>query len=150
MLRAIEVTRTGIADGQTPFGAVIVKNERIIAEAHNNVWNQTDPTAHAEVCAIRQACRKLDTIDLGDCVIYSTTEPCPMCFAAIHWAKISRIVFGATIVDAHAAGFNELHISNEQMKSIGRSKVDVVGNFMRQPCVELFTEWLDSGKSKVY
>ena len=112
MRLAIQKAREGVAAGQTPFGACIVTaGGEVAACEHNVVWRTTDITAHGEVNAIRVACRSLGTIDLSGCTIYSTTEPCPMCFSAIHWAKIAGIVFGASISDAQAAGFNELAIS---------------------------------------
>lgn|SRR5690554_5475500 len=144
MQQALDAARQGVKCGQTPFGACIVKDDKIIVATHNKVWQNTDITAHAEIVAIREACRILNTIDLSGCVIYSTTEPCPMCFAAIHWARISRIVFGAVIDDAHKAGFSELSISNLQMKEIGQSDVIVEGEFMRPEAQALFNEWKSS------
>jgi tRNA(Arg) A34 adenosine deaminase TadA len=150
MRLAIEKTREGIANGQTPFGACIVKDGRVIACAHNVVWGTMDITAHGEIAAIRGACRSLKAIDLSGSVIYSTTEPCPMCFSAIHWSRIKRIVYGASIADARAAGFNELAISNDAMKSESGSSVESVGGCLRAECVALFKEWKDSGHAKVY
>ena len=97
MRLAIEKTREGIAAGQSPFGSAIVKNGEVVAVTHNTVWKTTDPTAHAEVNCIRRAAASLGTIELAGCTLYSTCEPCPMCLAASHWAKIDRVVFGATI-----------------------------------------------------
>src|SRR5574341_2622213 len=119
MQLAIKTAREGMAGGQTPFGSCIVRGGRVVACEHNGVWGQTDSTAHAEVQAIRAACRALKTVDLSGCDIYSTCEPCPMCFGAIHWAKLSTIVFGANVADAKALGFSELTISNQQMKDLG-------------------------------
>jgi guanine deaminase len=151
MLLAIKKTREAIALGQTPFGACIVTPEgKVAACAHNVVWATTDITAHGEVNTIRLACQALSTIDLSGCTIYSTTEPCPMCFSAIHWAKIHRIVYGASIADAKEAGFNELTISNDLMKKEGGSPVLIDGGCLRAECVGLFREWKDSGKAKVY
>jgi tRNA(Arg) A34 adenosine deaminase TadA len=150
MLMAIEKTREGIARGQTPFGACIVKDGDVVALAHNQVWLTTDITAHAEVAAIRQACRHLEAIDLSGCVIYSTCEPCPMCFSAIHWANIGRIVSGAEIRDAQAAGFNELTVSNEVMKEKGGSRVEIVTGVLRSECQELFRRWLDQAGARTY
>lgn len=151
MRLAIKKTQEGIAKGQTPFGACLVSGDgRIVACAHNVVWAMTDITAHGEVNTIREACRALGTIDLSGCTIYSTTEPCPMCFSAIHWARIRRIVFGASIVDAQAAGFNELTISNSIMKQAGDSPVMVEGGCLREDCAALFEEWKRSGKARVY
>src|SRR5688572_21940368 len=97
---AIEKAREGIAADQSPFGACIVREGQILACEHNVVWRTTDSTAHAEVNAIRVACQAVGGVKLAGATIYSTTEPCPMCFAAIHWAGIDRIVFGASIADA--------------------------------------------------
>src|SRR4051794_29768559 len=102
---AIAKTKAGIAAGQSPFGSIIVRDGRIVAEAHNTVWRDTDPTAHAEVNAIRLASKALGTIDFTGCTLYTTCEPCPMCLTASHWARISRVVYGATIEDAEKAGF---------------------------------------------
>ena len=150
MQMAIDKAKQGIENGNSPFGACIVKNGQVIACEHNIVWQSTDITAHAEVNAIRAACKKLDTIELADCTIYSTCEPCPMCFSACHWAKISKIVFGADIHDAKIAGFSELEISNEKMKKIGQSKMQIVSHFMQDQCVELFKEWEKRDDSRTY
>ncbi len=150
MQQAIEVASRGIEGGQTPFGTSLVRDGETIAVTHNSVWDRCDPTAHAEVLAIRQVCKTLGDIDLSGCVIYSTCEPCPMCFAAIHWARISKVFFGANIEDAAAIGFNELHISNEQIRTLGHSPVEVVGGFMREPCLARFQEWVDREDRRVY
>ena len=100
MRLAINKAKQGIKQGQTPFGACISKDGEVISCVHNIVWESLDITAHAEISAIREACKKLNTVDLSGCVIYSTCEPCPMCFSACHWAKISKIVYGAQIEDA--------------------------------------------------
>lgn len=151
MRLAIDHCRAGLAAGQTPFGACIVGADgRVAAAGHNVVWQTTDITAHGEIQAIRLACRALGVIDLSGCTIYSTTEPCPMCFSAIHWAKIRRIVFGASIGDAQAAGFNELTIANEVMKREGRSPVVVEGGCLVEECRGLFREWKDAGRARIY
>jgi tRNA(Arg) A34 adenosine deaminase TadA len=147
---AIEKAREGIRAGQTPFGSCIVKNEEVVSCVHNIVWNSTDITAHAEIHAIRDACQKLNTIDLSGCTIYSTCEPCPMCFSACHWAKISRIVFGARIEDAEKAGFSELSISNDRMKEFGGSPVQLVAEFMRKENQAVFDEWVKMSNRRVY
>jgi guanine deaminase len=151
MRLAIEKTREGIRAGQTPFGACIVSPDgEVVAANHNVVWATTDITAHGEINTIREACRNKKTIDLSGCTIYSTTEPCPMCFSAIHWARISRIVFGASIADAREAGFNEITISNDMMKKEGGSPVEVEGGVLRAECVGLFEEWKKFGQAKAY
>ncbi len=151
MKMAIEKAREGIQMGQSPFGACLVRNgKEVISIAHNEVWQKTDSTAHAEIQAIRYACQKLQTIDLSSCVLYSTCEPCPMCFSAIHWAKIDMIYFGARIEDAQKCGFNELTISNEQMKMLGKSSIKVQPEFLIDEAKKLFSEWLQSGNRQPY
>ncbi len=150
MRMAIRKTMEGIRQGQTPFGACIVKDDRVIACVHNTVWKTTDITSHAEIHAIRQACKKLNTIDLSGCTIYSTCEPCPMCFSACHWAKIRTIVFGARIRDAQTAGFHELTISNRRMKSLGGSPVRIVPDVLRDEAMNLFRLWSTQRRPRVY
>lgn len=148
MRLAVEKANEGIEKGQTPFGACIVKGGQVVVCAHNVVWETTDITAHAEIHAIRKACQILKTIDLNGCTIYSTCEPCPMCFSAIHWANIDRIVYGAAIADAQQAGFRELSISNQEMKDAGNSCVDIKTGILQDECVALFDVWKKkSGRS---
>lgn len=142
MQKAIDEAKQGITQGQTPFGACIVKNNQIISCDHNVVWRNNDITAHAEIHAIRNACQTLKTIDLSKCILYSTCEPCPMCFAACHWAKISTIIYGTSIEDAKNAGFNELSISNQKMKKEGNSPIEIIPDFMKEENLELFNLWL--------
>jgi tRNA(Arg) A34 adenosine deaminase TadA len=150
MQLAFAKAREGIAAGQTPFGACIAKNGEPIVCAHNNVWRSVDSTAHAEMVAIREACIELGTIDLAGCAIYSTTEPCPMCFAACHWAKISKIVFGARIEDAKRFGFSELAISNMDMKRLGGSHMIIEVDFMRSESLALFESWAARFDKRTY
>jgi tRNA(Arg) A34 adenosine deaminase TadA len=150
MRLAIEKTREGIAKGNSPFGACIVKDGEVVALDHNVVWQTTDITAHAEITALRHACHDLHAIDLTGCTIYSTTEPCPMCFAACHWARIDTIVFGSAIEDAARAGFHELTVSNEAMKEQGGSEVRIVRGFMAEECRALFDEWLAKTDKPAY
>jgi guanine deaminase len=132
-----------------PFGACMVKDGMVVAVARNTVF-RGDATAHAEINAIRKACRKLGTHDLSGCIIYSTTEPCPMCFSAIHWARIGAIVYGTTIADAKRSGFHELEISTHEMKTLGRSKVRIVRDIMRMECLELFKAWIALPDRRAY
>lgn len=132
-----------------PFGACIVKNGRILAVSRNSVL-KADATCHAEVNAIRAASRKLKAFDLSGCVIYSTTEPCPMCFAAIHWARIGRVAYGTTIKDVGKLGFNELDIPNTQMKKLGKSAVKVYPGFSSEECRLLLKDWQEAGRKEVY
>lgn len=150
MRRAIEKAKEGVRAGQSPFGACIVRDGLLIACRHNEVWQRTDITAHAEIVAIREACLVLGGVDLSGCEIYSTCEPCPMCFAACHWAKLERIYFGARIADAQAAGFSELTLSNREMKERGGSPIEVVGDVRRDECLELFRLWAGQAGARTY
>jgi tRNA(Arg) A34 adenosine deaminase TadA len=145
MQRALDQARAGMDAGQTPFGACIVQGDRILAQAHNNVRGEMDCTAHAEVCALRQACRAAGDIHLPNATIYSTIEPCPMCFSAIHWARLPRIVFGGHIADVAAYGFNELHLTNAFIKDWLGLKVTVTGGCCREQAVALFDQWQKRG-----
>lgn len=145
MRQAVAEAQKGIKRGNGPFGAIIIKGDKVIAKAHNQVIEDNDPTAHAEVTAIRKACKKLRTHDLSGMTIYSTCEPCPMCFSAIYWARIKKIVYGADIETAKRYGFNELEISNYKMRSLGRAKIEIEADFMPRECAKLFKEWEESG-----
>jgi guanine deaminase len=150
MRLAIEKAKEGIATGQSPFGCCIVKGKKVISCRHNTVWSTIDSTAHAEINAIRDACRKLKTIHLTGCTLYSTCEPCPMCFSAAHWARIPRIVFGAFIKDARTAGFNELPIWVHTMKKLGNNNARIISELMREECRELFRVWREDYRGKHY
>lgn len=150
MQQALACARRGVQAGQTPFGACVVKAGKVVSVAHNRVWKDKDITAHAEIVAIRQACAKLRTIDLSGCIMYSTCEPCPMCFSACHWARISMIVFGARIRDARKAGFHELPISNREMGSRGQSRVKVIAGCLREDILALFQGWGQRPDRRVY
>lgn len=150
MRLAIQVAERGIASGQTPFGCVIVRNGAVISEAHNTVWLTCDPTAHAEVGAIRKAAKALGTIDLSGCEMYTTCEPCPMCLSATHWSKIDTVYYGATIADAQAAGFCELCVAAKLLASMGGSPLKVETGVLQPECVALFSKWQAAGLSKPY
>lgn len=113
MRLAIQLSEDNIENGGEPFGAVIVKDGQIVATGVNRVRRDTDPTAHAEVTAIRNAARNLHSYDLSGCEIYTSCEPCPMCLAAIYWAKIEVMYYGNTSTDAKMAGFDDSHIYRE-------------------------------------
>ena len=138
---AIARCRDGIAAGQSPFGAVIVRDGELIASAHNTVWRDGDSTAHAEINAIRSAESALGAIRLDGATLYSTCDPCPMCLAAIHWSKLAAVHFGARIADAASAGFAEMPISAETMVSLGHSPLLVIPDLLRDECRRLFDEW---------
>ncbi len=150
MLRAIEVAQRGIAAGQTPFGCAIYRGETLVAATHNTVWLTTDPTAHAEVNAIRQAAQVLQRIDLRGCLMYTTCEPCPMCLSATHWSKVDCVYYGATIADAVAAGFAELCVDAEKLAAMGGSPLQVLRGPLRTECADLFRQWKVAGKSRAY
>jgi guanine deaminase len=133
-----------------PFGACIVKGGRVISVAGNTVLSCNDATCHAEVNAIRAASQRLKDYYLSGCVIYSTTEPCPMCFSAIHWAKLEAVYFGTTINDVKKLGFDELRISAKKMKSLGGSKVKVVSGVLKTECLKLLRDWNKLANKRVY
>lgn len=123
-----------------PFGAVIVKDGEVIASAHNEVIKTNDPTAHAEVTAIRRASNKLGRFDLSDCEIYSSCEPCPMCFAAIHWAKIKKLYFGSTRNDAANIDFDDQYIYDVINGTAEELQVEVI-QIDRKECLAPFDKW---------
>ena len=132
-----------------PFGAVIARGDRIVAVATNTVLKTSDPTCHAEVNAIRQAARKAGTPFLSGLEIYSTTEPCPMCFCAIHWARLRRVYYSTVIADVKRLGFNELTISNRKLKSLGKSPVRLLRE-ANPDCRNLLAAWKAMPSRKVY
>ena len=141
MKLALDKAWKGVRGKDAPFGACIANGNRLVVAAHNTVHSDCDSTRHAEVNAIAQACGKLRTIDLSGCTIYSTTEPCPMCFAAIHWAKIGKIVFGTRIKDAKKIGFSEIPLTNKRLRQEGKLLVKVTGDVMRKENLELLRAW---------
>jgi len=142
MTYAISKATEGIEIGQTPFGACIVKDGKIISCEHNQVLMKIDITAHAEIMAIREACKVLGDADLSGCTIYTTCEPCPMCFSACHWARIDKIVYGAEIKDAKKAGFNEMEVSAKYMCNFTKKiKVVSCGGPLAKRCIKLFDIW---------
>ncbi len=147
---AIEKAAQGARKGQAPFGSCIVKGNKVIACSHNLVWKNTDITAHAEITAIRQACKRLKRVDLSGCVIYSTCEPCPMCFAACHWARISRIVFGCAIKDAKRYGFNELPVSNLDLRKLAKNRIRITPAVLVRENIKLFDSWQKQARPRAY
>ena len=141
MRLAIDKSRQGIAAGQSPFGCAIAWQGRLIACGHNTVLATTDITAHAEMNAIRAACRELGDIFLAGAVVATTCEPCPMCMAALHWARVETVYYGASIDDACAAGFNELRLPAADLLRLGESGVELVPELLAEECRQLFDEW---------
>lgn len=141
MQRAIALAEAGMnSNSGGPFGCVIVKDGEIIAEGYNGVTSTNDPTAHAEIVAIRNACQKLGSFQLAGCTIYTSCEPCPMCLGAIYWARPARVVYAATRQDAAAIGFDDQFIYDELENPMDLRKIP----FQHLPMPEtgaLFTAW---------
>ena len=150
MRLAVEKCREGLARGQSPFGCAIAIGDRVIASEHNVVVLTTDITAHAEVTAIRSANRALKNIFLEGAVVATTCEPCPMCMAALHWARVDTVYYGATIADADSAGFNELQFPATELLRQGGSRVKLVSGVLADECKKLFQEWLANPNRNVY
>src|SRR5690606_31797039 len=139
--RAIELSEKGMnSNAGGPFGAVIVKNDEIIAEAFNQVTSSNDPTAHAEVVAIRKACKQLDSFQLDDCIIYTSCEPCPMCLGAIYWARPKAAYYACTKVDAAEIGFDDHFIYDEIDKNIENRNIKFI-NLEREEGRKVFKKW---------
>ncbi len=150
MRLAIEKALEGIDAGQSPFGCAIARGDELIAVSHNTVVATTDVTAHAEVNALRLGCKTTGQIHLEGCVVATTCEPCPMCMAALHWARVETVYFGASIADADSAGFNELQVPAADVLKIGGSKVALVSGVLSAECRELFQRWLQRSDRVVY
>jgi len=150
MKAAIDRAREGIAAGQTPFGCAVSLGGATVAVEHNCVLASTDITAHAEITALREACRREGTIELGGAIVATTCEPCPMCMAALHWARVEAVYFGATIADAAAAGFNELTLPAAEVVRLGGSRVRLIGGILSDECRRLFRDWSGTPGSRAY
>lgn len=141
MQMAIEEAEKGMrANAGGPFGVVIVRNGEVIAKGHNRVVETNDPTAHAEITAIREATTKLQNFDLSDCEIYSSCEPCPMCFAAIHWAKMRKLYYGCTQKDAAKIGFDDQFIY-DVIKGTAKELQVQIEQIDHDECMKPFQEW---------
>ena len=140
MKRAIELSVQNVNKGGGPFGSVIVKDNRIIAEGSNKVTPTNDPTAHGEIVAIREACKKINDFSLKGCELYSTCEPCPMCLSAIYWARIDRIYYANTRKDAQKIDFSDSMIYEELNKTIKDRKIPM-HQMMREEAIKAFEMW---------
>jgi guanine deaminase len=150
MARAIQLSIENVRSGRGgPFGAVVVKNGEIVAEAVNCVTEINDPTAHAEVVAIREACRKLTFFELKGCEIYTSCEPCPMCLGAIYWARPDRVFFGNTAEDAARVGFDDSFIYKEIARPYAERKIPMI-QMMREEALEGFREWDEKPNKAAY
>ena len=125
-----------------PFGAVVVRRGKIVGRGWNRVTSTNDPTAHAEVTAIRDACRRLKTFRLDDCELYASCEPCPMCLAAIYWARVGKIFYAGARCDAAAVGFDDDLICREMARPVSRRKVPM-WQLLRREALKVFKEWQD-------
>lgn len=142
MAMAIDLSIKNIDTGGGPFGAVIVRDGEVVATGTNRVVPNTDPTAHAEIMAIRAACAKLGTFELTDCTIYSSCEPCPMCLSALYWAGVSRICYGNTKDDAKAIDFDDSFIYDQFELGYAERSIRCE-HFMRSEAQEAFRKWAE-------
>jgi len=143
MARAIQLSMDNVLQGRGgPFGALVVKGNAIVGEGVNQVTSTNDPTAHAEVLAIRESCKKLGVFDLEGCEIYTSCEPCPMCLGAIYWARLSRVYFANTAADASNIGFNDSLIYHEISQPHSLRKIPII-QLMREEALAAFRAWKD-------
>jgi len=140
MKRAIELSIESVNNGGGPFGSVVVKDGKIIAEGSNKVTSNNDPTAHGEIVAVREACKKLNNFSLNGCELYSTCEPCPMCLSAIYWARIGKIYYANTREDARKIDFDDSLIYTELQKNIDKRKIPMI-QMMRNEALKAFEMW---------
>ena len=140
MKRAIELSIKSVNNGGGPFGCVIVKDEKIISEGSNKVTSSNDPTAHGEIVAIREACKSINNFSLNGCELYSTCEPCPMCLAAIYWARIDKVYYANTRKDAQKIGFDDSLIYSEFQKNIDKRKIPMI-QMLRNEALKAFALW---------
>ena len=141
MSRAVELAKMGVEMNLGgPFGCVVAKDGLIVGEGSNRVTSTNDPTAHAEIIAIRDACERLDTFQLDGCTIYTSCEPCPMCLGAIYWARPEKVFYACTREDAANIGFDDDFIYQELEKSNDKREM-VMLNLMRDEALELFHSW---------
>ena len=148
--RAIELSRRGMEEGHGgPFGCVVVKDDLIVGEGCNRVTSSNDPTAHAEIVAIRNACEKLNTYQLTGCDLYSSCEPCPMCLGAIYWARPERVIYANTKKDAAAIAFDDDFIYNEINLKMDERRIPFF-HFPHPKAIEVFEKWKTWEGKKIY
>ena len=149
MKKAIELSIKNTENDGGPFGAVITKNGKIISKSVNRVTKDNDPTAHAEILAIREAAKRLKTFDLSGCIIYCSCEPCPMCFGAIYWARIDKIFYACNRYDARNHGFDDEHLYKEINLPIGQREI-LFKQLLRKEALEAFGKWEKNEKKILY
>jgi guanine deaminase len=143
MARAIELAQAGVEGDGGPFGCVIVKDGKIVGEGNNRVTSTNDPTAHAEVVAIREACKNLDSFQLEGCIVYTSCEPCPMCLGAIYWSRPERIFIACNRQDAAVAGFDDEFIYEEISSPDFASRKVPMAMLMRDEGLQVFKNWIE-------
>lgn len=147
---AVAEARKGMSEKEGgPFGAVIVQNGRVIARGHNRVLATNDPTAHSEIVAIREATRSLGTYDLSGCVMYSSCEPCPMCFSAIHWARIDRVYYGAGRDDAARIGFDD-KLLYDMLSGRAEKSIPEMVYTPDKGCVDIIDDYVTAEDGVIY
>ena len=149
MSRAIELSIESVKSGGGPFGSVIIKNNEIISEGMNRVTKNNDPTAHGEIVAIRNACKKLNDFSLKGCELYTSCEPCPMCLSAIYWSRIDKIYYANTRDDAKKIDFDDSLIYSELTKKIKERKIPTT-QLMRDEALQGFTLWKNTENKVKY
>jgi tRNA(Arg) A34 adenosine deaminase TadA len=150
MKRAIELAETGMNKNEGgPFGCVVVKDGIILGESYNSVISSNDPTAHAEIIAIRQACNALNSFQLKGCTIYSSCEPCPMCLGAIYWARPDKVYYACDRNDAAYIEFDDQYIYDEMSKGIGDRSIQFV-RLLREDSLSVFKKWRDKEDKTCY
>lgn len=150
MQQAVKLALEGVRAGEGgPFAALVVRDGKVVASGVNQVTSRNDPTAHAEVVAIRAACAAMQSFSLAGCELYTTCEPCPMCLAAAYWARVDRIVYACDRADAARAGFDDALFYDELEKPIAERKLALV-QLARDESLPVFQAWLDKADRKPY
>ena len=149
MQKAIELSIKNIHNNGGPFGCVIVKNNKIISEGVNGVTQNNDPTAHAEIVAIRNACKKLNTFDLSGCELYTSCEPCPMCLSAIYWSHIDLVYYGNSRENAAEIQFDDKFIYDEMKKDINERKIPLK-QILKDEAIKAFDLWAETENKTIY
>lgn len=149
MMEAVRLSLESVKNGGGPFGAVIVKDNEIISASSNSVTKDNDPTAHAEVNAIRAAAKKLGTFNLEGCEIYTSCEPCPMCFGAIYWARLDKLYYANTKDDAKAIGFDDSFIYTEIALEKGKRSIPNI-QLLREEAIKAFQLWDETEEKTEY
>ncbi len=150
MAEAIALSRSGMENQEGgPFGCVIVKDDTIVGRGNNKVMSTNDPTAHAEVVAIRDACKNLESFQLTDCEVYASCEPCPMCLGAIYWARPKVVYYANSREDAAAIGFDDSMIYDEISKELHKRRIPIIP-VGREAALKVFEEWREKGNKTLY